>query len=313
MKSKNMTKSRQRKRTFLIAFALFLGIILCVELAIVIYIQNRNQFASSLQTDQTNPAPEESGYPVVPTEQYQMKTFPLSTKYCTIALPEEGKELLKHQEVVQGTIAVEIFSMLHDKTETELFRVYFGDANIGTFIGFLATESGDVPVSYDVCSYEQEFFQNEKTKELYYQMMDSFTVILDSIYSNSSFQEDDYTVPTEEQRVSMKYWNVDVLEEIEWEEVEQKDLYRADFYAELHGERTLLYSISLGETETGDYTIGYFSVDGKYRPVWINVYALNITEAWEEEEITTGYRMLETLNAVTDVIIASSNYAEDIQ
>ena len=234
----------------------------------------------------------------------------LETKYLTMTYPEDYKDLVKHREVVQDAITMEIFSMVQEETDMELFRIYFNDAAMGTLSGYLVIGSDEIPVTFDVAIYEDEDFSSEKHKEEYYRVMDVFTHVMDSVYNHPQFQEEKYIKPVCEQDNTMKYWKVTLPENVQWQEQTDTDVYSVEFYGEIQGETVSLYSISLGEVEA-DYSIGTFKVDnGEAKPVWVKIYDLGDHPDWQEEDYTIAYRMLESVNSVIEQIMSSKNFSE---
>jgi hypothetical protein len=146
--------------------------------------------------------------------------------------------------------------------------------------------------------------------ERYYKLMEGYVAIMDSIYDNSSFSEEKPVNRPDEKQAILKYWSVELIENMNWEEIETDSLYQANFYGTICGEEVLLYSIGLGEMQA-DYSIGAFLVNGAARSVYLKVHTLPISQDWTEAEINEGYRMLETLNKVTDAIMSSENYSEE--
>ncbi len=283
----------------LVALLSMMGLVACgADNSVVSVVKTENQSGPTESTVQTQTEPTMS----LPTT--------ITTKYCTLAIPETCSEAMKHWEVTEGMIAVEIFSMIHDEEELEIFRLYFGDESMGILMGYLLTEEGEISVSYTVNEPEAILVADEEKKMQYYTMMDGFSSVMDSIYTDSRFSETKHAEEVKNNSAALKYWTVDLPENVEWEESEQSGLYRADFYGTFRGKRMKLYTIGLGKMD-GDYTIGTLQVNNETRPIYVKVYALEIDETWTEEEITAGYRMLETLNVVTDMIITTDGYSDD--
>ena len=234
----------------------------------------------------------------------------IQTQYMQLCVPEAKMEGVTHREVVQDTIAMEIFTLVSGETELELFRLYFGDGTMGTIVGYVTVEEEEIPVSYTISEYGDDF-PDEESKALYYQAMDLFSVVIDALYESENFSQTKHTEPVKDGVAAMKYWSVDLPENIIWEELVQEKLYCLNFYGTLHGERTALYSVGIGEMEA-DYTVGTFLVDGEERIVNVRIFDLPVTDQWNEEEISAGYRMLETVNDVIDAIMSSENFSEQM-
>ena len=234
----------------------------------------------------------------------------IKTHYMDLLIPRVYMEGVKHSEVLQDKVAMEIFTLISGETQIELFRLYFGDEARGTLAGYLDVEGVLVPVTFEVTEYDG-VFPNEQIKEHYFQVMNGFNAVLDCVYGNKAFSETKNNDLVGSDDANMRYWTVELPENISWEEIVGDTLYRVNFYGVLHNERILLYSIGFGEMDA-DYSIGTFLVDGEERIINVRISELPVTDEWTDEEISTGYRMLETVNDVIDAIMSSENFSEQM-
>lgn len=239
----------------------------------------------------------------------QIHTIAVETKYGTLAFPEELSEQMRHTEVTEGDVAMEVFYMLGTNGERELFRIYYADAQAGTHMGYLNTDNGEIPVSYSICEYTEEDFADEEDKKLYYSMMDAFSVVMNSIYADERFSETRMVEQVGTQEVKLRYWTVTLPENVLYEETVDSDTYRVDFYGEVSGERIDLYFIGLGDMEA-ETILGMFTADGVQKPVAVETHNLDGYEGWPEEERGVIYQMMESVNDVIQAIVSDKNFSE---
>lgn len=236
-------------------------------------------------------------------------TVDIETAYVTLAFPEDLSANLHHVESAEGSVAVEVFYMMGQEGEKELFRIYFADAQAGTPMGYLTVDGNELPVSYSTCEYAAEDFSAEEDRKLYYSMMDAFTVVMNSIYDNPNFSQTRAVTPVGDQEVSLRYWKVTLPENVRFTETEENGGYHVDFYGEHIGERIDLYQISLGEVE-GESTLGWYTVDGVQKPIVVQTYSMEAYEVWPEEDRMVIYNMMSSINSVIQSIVADKNYSE---
>lgn len=239
----------------------------------------------------------------------EVSTVSIETAYGTLAFPEKLQENMRHMEVTENDTAMEVFYMVSEAGEKEVFRIYFAAGQAGNHIGYLTTDSGEIPVSYSLCEYADKDFANEDERKLYYSMMDSFSVVMNSIHSDERFSETRAMAPVEDQTVKLRYWNVTLPQNIQFTETEENGNYRADFYGEVSGERVDLFTIGLGDLE-GDTILGFYDVKGEWKPVIVDTYGMIDYELWPEEERSVINEMMGSINTVIEAIIEDKNFAE---
>lgn len=249
------------------------------------------------------------GEPLRAPDGSKINTISIETVYGTLAFSKELQANLRHQEVTEDRIAMEVFYMVSDEAEKELFRIYFGDAQQGTFVGYLITEGVEVPVSYSICEYTDDSFRDEEERELYNIMMDSFSVVISSLYANENFSESGIVDPVENQKVKLRYWTVQLPENVLFEETDDGDNYRIDFYGMVEGERVDLYMIGLGDIEA-ETNLGLYKVKGVEKSVVIQTYDMDAYAIWSKESQDTINQMMSSLNTVVQVIVSDKNYSE---
>ena len=240
---------------------------------------------------------------------YTVPTISVDTVHGKLAFPEALAENMRHQEVTEGSVSMEIFYMVLPRGEFEVYRVYFGDASVGIPLGYLVIDEREIPVTYAINDYTEEDFPDKEEIDLYYSMMDGFSVVLQSIYKDTRFSENKAIEPVAVEEVKLRYWDVVLPGNVMFEETMEGGNYRVDFYGEVSGERIDLYYIGLGEMQA-DTKLGMYIVDGVQKPVMVKSYSMAEYESWEKENKLVIYQMMESLNTVVQVIVADENFSE---
>ena len=239
----------------------------------------------------------------------QVDTVTIETAYGTLAFPEELTGTLRHLEATEGNVAVEVFYMVGNEGEKELFRIVYADAQVGTLMGYLTVDGVEVPVTYSTCEYADEDFKTEDERKLYYSMMDAFSVVMNSVYEDARFSQTKAAAPVGAREVRLKNWKLTLPENVYYTETEENGNYRVDVYGDVSGERVDLYTIGLGEME-GESVLGWYTVGGKQQPVVIQTYSLDAYDVWPDEERLVIYDMMNTLNTLIQTIMSDKDFSE---
>ena len=237
------------------------------------------------------------------------KTVAVQTHYGPIRFPEVLAGNMRHAETVEGDIALEIFYMVLDAGEREVFRIYFGSSGMGEHLGYLNTEAGEIPVTFALCEYADEDFTLEEERILYSNMMTAFTVVSNSIQSDERFSELRTMEQVGEQGAQMRFWSLTLPDNVMWEESETNGIYRVDFYGMIEDKRIDLYYVGLGEMEA-DTKLGYFTVDGVQMPIMVGNSELVAYESWSKEDQRVIYDMMDSINLVIQQIVACDQYSD---
>lgn len=249
------------------------------------------------------------GEPLRAPDKEALPTVSIETTYCTLAFPEDLFENLRHMEVTEGNIAMEVFYMVSEAGEKELYRLHFADAKIGTLMGYLTTDNGEVPVSLSQSEYEDTAFKDEEERKLYHDMMDAISIVMSSLRANPQFSETKAVAPVGEREVKLRHWKVTLPENVQYTESEEAGNYIVEFYGEHNGEIINLFMVALGDVEA-ETTLGQYTVGGVQKPVKVQTYSLDEYAAWSEEEQTVIYNMMDSINTVIQTIVADKNFAE---
>lgn len=236
----------------------------------------------------------------------------IDTTYGTLKFPASMEENLRHKEVTEGNVTMEVFYMLLPKVERELFRIYYNAPSMGSALGYLKADTQQVSVTYAVCDYSREDFSDEASWKLYSSMMDGFSMLLNSIQNDERFTQIQSVEAVESTSTKLTYWEITIPETMQCEEMTEGDYYRADFYGMLGGERTLLYSFQLGEPPL-ESVLGTYMVDETEKVISLESNDLVMQEILSEEEQITLYEMMDSINDVIQAIMNSSNFSSNGQ
>jgi hypothetical protein len=259
-------------------------------------------------TEPANSAQVESTDSVKTKEELGM--MEIKTKYLSLRFPEKYSKYLVHQETAEDGATAEVFTMKTSSSKMELFRIYFGDAHSGSYLGSLRVNDMDVPVTVLPAVHEESEFANEDDRALYYDMMDCLNVVLDSFYKDTRF-DDSSSVNHEDVKredAEVAFWNFSLPTGIEWEEG-AADGYLVTFYGTLGGERHELYSVSVGGKPLRTI-IGTYIVDGEAEIVSVQSAELPNMEGWDQETENQLYSMMESINDVIQTILESEGFEE---
>lgn len=234
----------------------------------------------------------------------------VETAYGDLKFPEETGAQLQHREVSEDGVVMEIFSMLYKETEMELFRIYYGDAGEANIIGMLKTENGDIPVAVTVCEYAEEDFADADTQEQYNVMMEGLESVIKSIWDDSRFMEPQDVVVKEVEK-QLKLWNVQLPENMEWEETTGENSYQVVFYGNANGERRKYYAVAIGEP-TLETVLGSYQYEDTALVVSVESYDLPDPDGWPENAIAEMYMTMGSINDVIQAIMESEDFTEQI-
>lgn len=249
------------------------------------------------------------------TEQTAEATEPVAytqvkTNYVLMQIPEQYAGELTHREVTGEDCTMEIFSMKTENGETELFRIYFGDGQTGNALGTMKIDGVEVPVTVSVCEYSEDYFADEETRDLYYEMMDSLNDVIRAVQSDERFITEK-NIAVEKNDNQLSYWTFSLPEGVEFEEAVEGERYQVTFFGNVNGERHMLYAVALGDP-TMKNVLGTCQVDGVGKTVSIESYDLPDTEGWTENAVMELYKMMESINDVIQVIMAGENFSEQV-
>ena len=237
----------------------------------------------------------------------------IETAFASLQIPSDCLGRIQHMEIAEGDMTMEVFSMLPEDGGRELFRICFGGTQTETPIGYLMAGDEEIPVSVVTSEYDINAFSADE-KEAYFGIMDQLNAILSSVLEHENFKklEEPQQVETVEttQTADLAYWEVELLENMDWEESSTDGIYKVDFYGMLGVERIRLYTVSLGAAPA-ETALGAFVTDGKTRTLGVETYNISSQVDLANEELMTTYGvMMDTVNDVLQAIMESENYIE---
>lgn len=259
----------------------------------------------------------DSGKPKTDTESAQNVAVAyqtIDTAYCPLQIAEDCVEKIRHTELAEDGVTREIFYMIQENGEKELFQICFGSVEEGDSIGWFQNGEEKLAVNVIVPAYDLSTF-TEAEQETYLTLMDQLNVLLSSIRDSAQFTAGDGTQAAgepEKQPARLAYWEVMLPVTMEWEEKETNNVYTVDFYGMIDAERIRLYTISLGDTPV-ESALGMYMVVGEARMLGITPYTLDsqLPDATDAQRQTYSV-LMDTINTVLPVIMGSENYSPEI-
>lgn len=247
----------------------------------------------------------------------------IEMKYARVELPAEYSGYLTHERQEVGGAADEIFYMTVGESKTELYRICFGSGAFGDNLGVINTDDGRLQVTCAVSSYPKEYFSTiifpdtdrdmsenndpERAEKLYGSLMESFNTVLAALYEDSRFEKNKLLEADRTADARLTYWTIPLPDGMAWEESAADGNYRADFYGIVAGEKILLYTVFLGDSDS-EIVLGSYLTDGKQLPVSVKSYDLTGRENWTDEEMIAAGSMMDTINDLIMVITSDENF-----
>lgn len=257
----------------------------------------------------TEEAVQETAEPTVATADAVMeKTFELS--YLPVQLTGEYVQHLEHQNLTEGGRTVDVFTMVKDEVQLELFRFYFNDRWTGNYLGALTVDGVEIPVTLSVPEYTEDMFVNDGSRAIYYELMENLNSVIMAIQNDDRFSsEEKVAVETEEKQIS--YWNFSLPADMEPEESTEDGKYQITFYGTVNGMRYKLYSVAVGGVPLRS-VLGTYMVNGVPEVVSVESEELPLTDGWPEGSVLELYKMMESINDVIQTIMKSEGFTEQV-
>lgn len=245
------------------------------------------------------------------------ETTKIQTTYVTLTYPEEYGAYLKHSEMIDGVDATEVFSMVYDDVEAELFRLSFTAAEPELVEGYLNTENGLLYVSLQpatgglatVYSYDQtegeEVYQ--EMESIYYAMMGTMGDVLSSLQESDQFSVAREVAESDRQTVEILYWQISLPNAISWEISSEGETQTVTFWGTVAEKQVALYTLTLGGDEA-ENTVGQYETEAGRKNVTLEVCGLEEQGIETEEERAMAHVLMETVNDVLQVISNDKNF-----
>lgn len=261
---------------------------------------------TEIQALQTTLAePSDASEPTVEETAESEKT--IETAYLPVQISGEYVQNLEHRRVTEDSRAMEIFTMVKDNTEVELFRIYFDEEETGSYLGSLEVDGEEIPVTLEVPEYSDEMFADEESRTVYYELMDTLNGVVETIQQDDRFSSNE-KIPVQTEETQLSYWNFTLPAGMEQEESTEAGNYLATFYGNVNGSRYKLYSVALGEV-TLRTVLGTYSVNGVPCTVSVESEELPVTDGWPDNAVLELYKMMESINDVIQTIMQSEGFS----
>ena len=230
----------------------------------------------------------------------------IETPYVVLKFPKEAAELVHYQQESEAEIVSQVFSMEVNGSMREVFRIWFNNYDTGTRLGYLVTEQGSVPVSYDVASYTETDFPDEESWTRYYTVMDGFSTLLESISQSKVFRETDLQDNEKTKTHTLKYWKLTLPAAVRCEEITEETGYRVEFYSQIAGKERKMYAIHLGEP-AAQTELGFYLADGEKLRLTVESADLDSSIELSQQD----HVRMESVNDVISAIMADPNFTTE--
>ena len=233
----------------------------------------------------------------------------VSNQYIQFSQPTTNSAAFVHEQEVEGASVVEKYYILIADEKRLLYQVDFGAEKEGNWIGLLEINTVEVPVSYTIYAMSDEELaaMNEVERQHYSELMSGLGIVLDSIMADSRFRTEKSLPVGKEQEARLMYWSLVLPGNMSWVETNEDGEYQAVFYGKVKGEQVPLYTVRIGEVEA-QTVLGKYRVDDLEKKVSVESYDLPHYENWQEEDYSTAYQMMATINDVIQIIDASADF-----
>lgn len=235
----------------------------------------------------------------------------IQTKYAALQFPAEYADYIRHEEMLDGTDAVEVFSMLYEQKELELFRLSFTQEEKENAEGYWDSGEDLLCVSISISTLEPDAFlclqdtgewENDvKMESTYYSMLGQMSTVLQSVKESPNYRIIKTSSANANAEERMLYWDVTLPADVCFERSDEDGVEAVRFFAQLGEKQIDLYTIALENQQT-DSAIGRYSANGKTVYVAVEVSGGIENEALSESEREYVYTLLEGINDVIGVI-----------
>ena len=227
-----------------------------------------------------------------------------------LQFPKEYADVLVHEQEIHDARTTEVFSMRNGEKDVSLFRIDFGDENAGDWFGMLKIGEQNIPVTHTVFALSDEELaaMDEQTQKQYFEMMNSFTNVLNAISADPRFTAEKPLAVGADTEVKTTYWTLTLPGTMSVSESNTDGTYIATFLGEVVGERTALYQVRIGENKA-ETELGLYEVDGVKKPISVGSFDLSEKTNWTEDDYSAAYRMMDTINHVIETIMNSPQFS----
>ena len=253
------------------------------------------------------------GIAITKNEQ-KIPTVKISTPYIDLLIPEKVAAYITDDESTYGAVYTCAFYMNYGGEQVPLWRLDFGDANAGDWVGMLKTDSGDIPVVMTgfLVTDDQFAALGEDGSQLYSECMQGYSVMLNGIMSDPRFNAERPLAVGEDTSVQLTYWKLTLPDTMYVTENNADGNYEAVFSGEVKGEMVSLYRVCIGENQARSL-LGYYNVDGVKMHVSVESFDLGERVTWSEDDYAAAYKMTDTINYVIEEIMQSKQFTTDAE
>lgn len=233
-------------------------------------------------------------------------------QYMQFNQPTTNAAAFVHEQEADGDLVAEKYYMMLSGEKKLLYQVDFGKEKEGNWLGLLELDTVEVPVSYTIYAIPDEELavMNETERQHYSELMSGLGTVLDSIMNDSRFRADKPLSTGEKKSVNLTYWSLELPSDMSWTETEENGEYQSIFYGKVKDEQVPLYNVRIGEVEA-QTVLGQYRVNGTEKKVSVESFDLPQREDWTEEDYSTAYRMMSTINDLIQVIDASADFTAE--
>lgn len=226
-----------------------------------------------------------------------------------LAPPMENPEAYVHEQLVTEAGTSEKYYLVQGNEKKLLYSIDFGTEKEGNWLGMIELDTGDTPISYTIyaISDEEMAMLTEEERANYSMLMSGMGTVLDSIMADSRFSEEKVLPVGEEKEAQLTYWSFTLPGNMSWTETEEDGSYQAVFYGSVGGEQVALYTVHLGEPEA-QTVLGRYNANGTEQVVSVESFDLTQHDGWTEDDYSTAYRMMDTINLVIETIMAGEQF-----
>ena len=232
-----------------------------------------------------------------------------SNMYMAYTLPDVTEGAYAYEQEQVDTVVYEKYYLMLNGEKRLMYSINFGQEEEGTWLGLLEDDAGGTAITYTIYPFADDELAalTETQRQGYFELMDGLGTVLTSITEDSRFREDKPLPVGENQLVSLAYWALELPGNMTWTETNKDGEYQVVFSGWVQGEQVPLYTVRIGEIEAQS-VLGTYRIGGEEKTLSVESFDLPRREDWTEDDYSTAYRMMETINDVIGVIDASQQF-----
>lgn len=255
------------------------------------------------------------------TAEKKDETMNIQTTYVTLKYPKAYKKYLQHQEILEGSDAIEVFSMVYEGVEAELFRLCFTADEPESAEGYLQTDNGALYVFVEPCADglnlndlawdSEEMDKTQEIESIYYSMMGAMGQVLESVKADSRYSIVKGVAENDKKTEEILYWKISLPKAVSWQSSEDDGTHKIAFRATVGEKDIALYTIALGDI-AGENAIGQYTHQGKTQYITVEICDLDAQGPLTQEELTAAHVLMDTVNDVLQAIRSDGNFSSEL-